>query len=68
MLLIRLLMDTSAAVRSYPRAMCRVNVHTLAITTTMGATPTVRLWVTPALSSIPLSSDLTSVGGDNKDK
>lgn len=41
--------------------MCRVKVHTLAITRTMGPTPTVRLWMTPALSSIPLSSDRTSV-------
>lgn len=41
--------------------MCKVKVHTLAITTTMGAMPTVRLWTIPALSSIPLSSDRTSV-------
>lgn len=27
----------------------------------MGATPTVKLWTTPALSSMPLSSDRTSV-------
>lgn len=51
---------TCAAVRSLPRAMCRVNVHTLAIRTMMGATPTVRLWTKPAFSSIFLSSDRTS--------
>lgn len=51
---------TCAAVRLLPRAMCRVNVHTLAITTMMGAKPTVRLWTKPAFSSIFLSSDRTS--------
>lgn len=52
--------QTSAAVRSWSKAICRVKVHTLDITTTIGATPIVRLWTTPALSSIALSSDRTS--------
>lgn len=51
---------TCAAVRSKPRFMCTENVTTLAITMTIGATPTVILWKYPAFSRIRRSSSRTS--------
>lgn len=59
---------TCAAVRSYPSNMWAENVATLAMTTTMGATPTVMLWKYPVSSRILRSSSRISERKHGRDE